>query len=71
VVVLSDQSFPAILPANSNENCIKILLIENGSLDDLVLEFIRLIGNRRVPPGTTILLFSASHLGAVGTAAYT
>jgi hypothetical protein len=71
VVVLSDQSFPAILPASGNENCIKILLIENGSLEDLVLEFIRLIGNRRVPPGTTILLFSASHLGAVGTAAYT
>jgi hypothetical protein len=71
VVVLSDQSFPEVLPANSNKNCIKILLIENGSLEDLVSEFIRMIGNRRVPPGTTILLFSASHLGAVGTAAYT
>jgi hypothetical protein len=70
VVVLADQSFPPILPSQSNENCIKILLIENGSLEDLVKEFIRKIGNRRVPPGTTILLFSASHLGTVGTVAY-
>jgi hypothetical protein len=70
MVVLADQSFPAVLPSAMNENCIKILLIENGSLYDLVNEFIRKIGNRRVPPGTTILMFSASHLGMVGTAAY-
>jgi hypothetical protein len=70
VVVLADQSFPPVLPSATNENCIKILLIENGSLDDLVKKFIRKIRNRRVSPGTTILLFSASHLGMVGTSAY-
>jgi hypothetical protein len=70
VIVLSDQAFPAVIPAASVENCIKILLIENAKLDDLVEEFCKLVGNRRVPPGTLLLLFSASHLADVGTAAY-
>jgi hypothetical protein len=69
-MALADQSYPAVLPAASTENCIKILLIDNTSLDDLVEEFCKLVGNRRVPPGTLLMLFSASHLANVGTAAY-
>jgi hypothetical protein len=35
-VVLSDQNFPAILPVNTGDQCIKVLRIENGSVPALV-----------------------------------
>jgi hypothetical protein len=45
-------------------------LPSNGSIEDLVVELFRQVGNRRIPPGTTILIRSASYLGMVGTVAY-
>jgi hypothetical protein len=47
-----------------------LFLFLYGSLGDLVEELFRQVGNRRVPPGTAVLLWSASQLGNVGTAAY-
>jgi hypothetical protein len=70
VIILGDQACPAILPAAGDLQCIRTLLQENGSVSDLCDEFLRLLGNRRVPQGSTILIFSASHLANVGLAAY-
>jgi hypothetical protein len=69
-IVLSDQSFPAMLPTKGEEKCLVIMRIENGGILDLVDEFSKQLGNRRIPPGSVILLFSAAHLGNVGLTAY-
>jgi hypothetical protein len=69
-VVLADQNFPAVLPVNGMEQCLKIIRIENGGLLELADELLNLVGNRRVPPGSIVLLFSPTHLTKVGLSAY-
>jgi hypothetical protein len=49
VILLTDQSYPAILPVASVEKCLLILRIENASLSVLVDEFTKQLENRRVP----------------------
>jgi hypothetical protein len=66
-----DQTFPAILPAEGQSKCVKIIIVESGSVPDLIDEFRRQLGNRRVPPGSAVLVFSASHLVNVGLEQYT
>jgi hypothetical protein len=53
------------------QECLRILLVENGSVLDLVETFLRKLGNRRVPAGSVILLFSASFLQQAGLELYT
>jgi hypothetical protein len=69
-ITLADQSVPAVLPVASDQQCIKVLIMENSSLKQLCEEFLRLIGNRRVPKGTTVLLMSAAYMAEVGLVAY-
>jgi hypothetical protein len=45
--------------------------VENGSIRDLVDEFLGRVKNRRIPKGSIVLLFTASHLADVGLAMYT
>jgi hypothetical protein len=45
--------------------------VENGSIRDLVDEFLVRVKNRRIPKGSIVLLFTASHLADVGLAMYT
>jgi hypothetical protein len=70
VIVIADQSFPAVLPVSGQDGCLKIILVENGSLDSLLAELVKQVGNRRVPPGSAILAFSAAHLANVGVEQY-
>jgi hypothetical protein len=70
VIVIADQSFPAVLPVSGQEGCLKIILVENGSLESLLAELVKQIGNRRLPPGSAILAFSAAHLANVGVEQY-
>ena len=70
VFVLSDHCFPAALPAGGGKDCLKILRIENGALDDLVAAFLGVTRGFLVPTGTVILIASASHLANVGVSAY-
>jgi hypothetical protein len=70
-IVLADQSFPAVLPVSGLGGCLKILLVESGSLDALYEELVKQVGNRRIPPGTLIMAFSASHLANIGICQYT
>jgi hypothetical protein len=39
-VILADQTFPVILPAGGQQQCLKIIVVENGSIRDLVDEFL-------------------------------
>jgi hypothetical protein len=70
VVVIADQSFPACLPTDGQHDCYKIIIVENCSLEDGTVEFLKRLGNRRVPKGTVILMFSAAHLVNVGLSQY-
>jgi hypothetical protein len=60
-----------VLPVNGPGGCLKIILVESGSLDALFEELVKQVGNRRIPPGTLIMAFSASHLANVGICQYT
>jgi hypothetical protein len=70
VVILADQSVPATMPANTDKHCVKILIVENGSLREIVEELFKLLGNRRVPKGSTILIYSAAYMAEAGIVAY-
>ena len=68
--VLSDQAFPAALPSSSEKLCLFILRIENGTISDLVDKFLQLSKGWRIPPGSILVVTSASQLARCGTAAY-
>jgi hypothetical protein len=50
--------------------CLKIIQIENGTLVELVDVFLELTKGFTVLAGTVLLISSASHMAAVGTAEY-
>jgi hypothetical protein len=58
------------MPVNTDKQCIKILVMENGNLREIVEELLKLLGNRRVPKGSAILLYSAAFMAEVGIVAY-
>ena len=73
-IILSDQNFPASLPAISNcgLQCLKIIRLEFASLWELNNIFLEILRKEdlQVPTGSTILIGSASHLSNVGISAY-
>ena len=70
-IILSDQSFPAALPATDKSfNCPTIIRIEDGTLGDLLSCFRKTLGKVRLPVGSIIMISSISHLSRVGVAAY-
>jgi uncharacterized membrane protein YgcG len=69
VFVLSDQNFPASLPCEKG-SCLKIIRIENGTLNELVSCLLDLTRGRGIPTGSVILLCSASHLQMRGVGGY-
>ncbi len=70
VFVLSDQHFPAAVPAGDGGKCLAIVRIEDASLTELVDIFLAKIRLSWLPPGTVILIGAAGYLSGVGTAAY-
>jgi len=68
--VITDQNFPAAISACSGGNCLKILRIENGSINDIVTCFLNVTMGFTMPAGSVVLLGSTSHLAWVGTSAY-
>ena len=70
VILLSDQSYPPILPSNSEQSCIRIIRLEFSNIHDLVTILLDLLRERILASGSIILIFSASHLSNVGLAAY-
>jgi hypothetical protein len=69
-IILADQSFPAVLPVEASEQCFKIFRTENGSISGMVEKLLKDVGNRRIPPGSIVLIGSISHLADVGLSAY-
>ncbi len=69
VIILSDQSYPAIYPGDGDKQCVCIIRLEFGTLAELTNLLIR-IGKNKVPAESIILISSAHYLSEVGTAAY-
>jgi hypothetical protein len=70
VFVLTDQNFPPMAPAGGEGECLKIILVENSSLTDLVDVFLGMSRGFDMPAGTVVLLASPSHAATIGTADY-
>jgi hypothetical protein len=68
--VLSDQNFPPMLPVEGDGECIKIIQVENGTLDDLTGVLLGVTVGFAVPAGTVVVICSASYMVAVGAAVY-
>jgi uncharacterized membrane protein YgcG len=70
VIILSDQSMPALLPTE-NSSCPAILRVEGGTLQELCNHFCKILGDFALPPGSIILFSSLSHMHNEGLADYT
>jgi len=68
--ILSDQHFPACLRPVDKGECLKILRVEDASLELLVKKFVNSVRGQVIPAGTVVLVCSLSHLQAVGLEAY-
>ncbi len=63
VLELSDHHFPANVPVDGPGDCLRIFRVENGSVNEIVDEFLRVGPKGGLAEGTLILLSSASQLG--------
>jgi hypothetical protein len=75
VIVLADQSFPAVVPAADGGGCLLIVRVEDGLLGELESVFFDrfrafLKPHGCLPPGSVILIGSISHLRACGLQDY-
>jgi hypothetical protein len=64
-IVLSDQHFPANIPADSADECMRILRIENGTLTELADELLKIAPKEGIPKGSVILNGSTAYLGVI------
>ncbi len=68
--VLADHNFPAIIQTTEAGDCIKILRIEDGSLNELVEAFVDTVKGFTLPVGTVVVLCSLSQLVMEGPNSY-
>jgi hypothetical protein len=69
-IILADQAVPAAWEVTGEAACILILRIEFGYLKELAEELVATVRGLSIASGSIIMLFSATNLAAVGTAAY-
>ena len=74
-IILSDQNFCAFVPANIGEKCMLVVRAEDGLLSDLESIFRDVFRNfcrpeGVLPPGSVILIGSASHVSLLGLSTY-
>ena len=67
-MVLSEQSFPANVPAADGGECLRVMRVEDGSLHELTCELLQVLKWNMVVPGMVIMLVSLSQHAKYGTA---
>jgi hypothetical protein len=70
VIWLTDQLMPPVLPVKSGQQCVKIVRLESGSLQELAEGLVRVLSGRQVAAGSAVLLTSATNMAAAGTVGY-
>ena len=68
--VISDQSFPANVPAVGEGECLRVIRVEGGSVYEITTAFLDLVKRKMVKPGSLVMLGSLTQLARVGTAFY-
>jgi hypothetical protein len=67
---LTDQSMPPILPVSPAQQCVKIIRLESGMLQELAEGLVRTLSGRQIAAGSIVLLTSVTNMLAAGTAGY-
>ncbi len=70
VIVLSNQYFPANIPADNAGEFLRILRVENGTLSKLADELLRIAPKGGLPKGSVILFGSTAYLSVVSAEHY-
>ena len=70
VLVGTDQCFPACSPSGDGGESMRIVRVEDGTLQDIMYTLADVVGSNKLEDGSVILLGSTSYLGEVGTAQY-
>jgi hypothetical protein len=70
VIWLTDESMPPILPVCSRQQCVKIIRLESGMLQELAEGLVRTLSGRQIAAGSSVLMTSATNMAAAGTAGY-
>jgi hypothetical protein len=70
VIVLSNQYFPANIPADNAGEFLRILRVENGTLSKLADELLRIAPKGGLPKGSVILYGSTAYLSVVSAEHY-
>ena len=68
--ILTDQCFPAALPATDGKDCLAIIRVEDATLNDLTTTLMRMSRGCDIAIGSVLVIHSLNHLGRVGTATY-
>ena len=69
-ILLSDYSYPPVLPSSSSQNCLRIIRLENGNILELTNILLVKLRGRKLCDGSIVMIFSAAHLAQVGLHAY-
>jgi hypothetical protein len=70
VILLTDQSYPPMIPTKSEKRCMKIMRREHGSIADLTTDLLELAKDVEVGPRSIVLIHSLSHMARAGTVGY-
>jgi hypothetical protein len=70
VIILSDQSYPPLLPVHGEQRCLRFIRVENGSIQTLTSELLSIGRGYTLGAGSMVLIFSAAHMATAGTAGY-
>ena len=69
-MVAADQSFPACVPSTDSGECLRIVRVEDGTLQEILHALADSIGQHKLSTGTVIALGSVAHMAEVGSAQY-
>jgi hypothetical protein len=69
-ILLTDQSYPPLVPSHTEQSCLKILRREDASIMELANELLQLLRGKEVNKNGIILVHSLSHMAKAGTEGY-
>jgi hypothetical protein len=69
-ILLTDQSYPPLVPSNTEKSCLKILRREDASIMELANELLQLLRGKEINKNGIILVHSLSHMSKAGTEGY-
>ena len=70
MLVAADQSFPACVPSPDAGECLQVVRVEDGSLQEVIHALADAVRSGTLVKSTVIALGSISHLAEVGSAQY-